>query len=176
MEFKDKKPDQEMRNFSIIIYNEVNFITSYCIKKNIDFDSCDYNTLNILSENIGIIFLGAVITCLDHFGLVKEKKELIEDFEIYIKELYGKNKPWEKVLEKVFAMVAILNRNFVPDDEEETIKNWKIWIREIISRPKNKAIGEIAAIFTGRLYDANEITNDLINHIKLAISIIKDYN
>jgi hypothetical protein len=161
----------------MFIFNELNYITRYCINQNIDITNCDQNVLAVLSENIGMIYLGATITYLQHYELIKEKDELIKDFESYIKQLYGSQAPYKKALQKVYDFVKILDRNLNPNDEEKTIDNWRIWIREILSRPNKASIGKVATFFkVGTLYDERKMTNELLEHItKTKDIIIKEH-
>lgn len=162
-----------MRELSMLIFNELNYITSYCINQNLDINNCDQDVLAVLSENIGMIYLGSAITYLQRYGLIKEKNELINDFEPYIKQLYGRRAPYKKALQKVYDFVKFLDHNFNPDDEEKTIDNWRIWIREILSRPNKASVGKTATFFrVGTLYDERKMTNELLEHIKKTKNII----
>lgn len=166
-----------MRQLSMFIFNELNYITSYCINQNLYINNCDQNVLAVLSENIGMIYLGATITYLQHYELIKEKDELIKDYESYIKQLFGRQAPYKKALQKVYDFVKILDRNLDPNDEEKTIDNWRIWIREILSRPNKTSAGKTATLFrVGTLYDERKMTNELLEHItKTKDIIIKEH-
>ncbi len=168
-----KKSVKQMSQFSMLIYNELNYITSYCINQNLDINNCNQDVLAVLSENIGMIYLGAAITYLQHYGLIKEKDELIKDFEPYIKQLYGRRAPYKKALQKVYDFVKLLDRNFNPDDEEKTIDSWRIWIKEILSRPNKASVGKVATLFrVGTLYDERKMANELLEHITKTKNII----
>ena len=166
-----------MRQLSMIIFNKLNYITSYCINKNVNISKCDQNVLAVLSENVGMIYLGATITYLQHYELIKEKDELIKDFEAYIKQLYGRKAPFKEALQKVYDFVKLLDRKLEPGDEEKTIDNWRIWIREILSRPNKTSVGKTATLFrVGTLYDERKMTNELLEHItKTKDIIIKEH-
>jgi hypothetical protein len=174
--FSKKKPVKQMSQFSMLIYNELNYITSYCINQNIDINNCDQDVLAVLSENIGMIYLGAAITYLQHYGLIKEKDELIKDFEPYTKQLYGRRAPYKKALQKVYDFVKLLDRNLNSDDEEKTIDNWRVWIREILSRQNKASVGKVASLFhVGTLYDERKMTNELLKHITKTKDFVKVY-
>ena len=175
-DFFKKKPVKQMSQFSMLIYNELNYITSYCVNQDLDTNNCDQNVLAVLSENIGMIYLGAAITYLQHYGLIKEKEALIEDFEPYTKQLYGRRAPYKEALEKVYDFVNLFNRELDSDDEEKTIDNWRVWIREILSRQNKASAGEVASFFVvGKLYDERKMTNELLGHIMKTKDIIKTY-
>lgn len=165
-----------MGQFSELIYNELNYITNYCINQNFDTKHCDQDVVAILSENIGMIYLGAVITYLQHYGLIKEKEELIGDYEPYLKELYGRTVQYKEALQKVNDLVKLFDRKTDFDNEEKTIDNWRVWIREILSRQNKAFAGEVASFFgVGTLYDERKITNELLEHITKTKDIIKAY-
>lgn len=167
---------KEMSDFSTIIYNELNYITNRCINQNININSFDNKTLAILSENIGMIYLGIIITYLEHYGLIKERDGLIEDWEVYVRQLYGENAPHNEALGKVLDIAKFFKARLVPNNEQKTINNWSVWIREILSRPNKKAVGEMAAFFTLGLYDVKKMSDELIEHIKVSMSIIKQWH
>ena len=175
-DFFKKKPVKQMSEFSMLIFNELHYITSYCINQNLDINNCDQDVLAVLSENIGMIYLGAAITYLQHYGLIKERDELIKDIESYTKQLCGRRAPYKEALQKVYDFVKLLDRNLNSDDEEKTIDNWRVWIVKILSR-QNKAISPAARLFhAGTLYDERKMTNELLKHItKTRDIIIKAY-
>lgn len=174
-DFFKKKPVKQMSEFSMLIFNELHYITSYCINQNLDINNCGQDVLAVLSENIGMIYLGAAITYLQHYGLIKERDELIKDIEPYTKQLYGRRAPYKEALQKVYDFVKLLNRNLNSDDEEKTIDNWRVWIVKILSR-QNKAPSPTARFFhVGTLYDERKMTNELLKHITKTKDFIKAY-
>lgn len=162
---KNKKPEP-MSEFSKLIYNELNYITSYCINQNLDMNKCNKNVLAILSENIGMIYLSLTIVYLQHCGLIKEKNELIKDFKLYIKELYGEKVSYKKALEKVYDLTNFFNRKLDLDNEEKTIDDCRVLIRTILSRQNKSPAGEVATFFgVGILYDEGKMTEELLEHV-----------
>jgi len=175
-DFSKKKPVKQMSQFSMLIYNELNYITSYCINQNIDINNCDQGVLAVLSENIGMIYLSTTIVYLYHYELIKEGDKLVKDTELYTKQLCSRKSQYKEALQKVYDFVKLFDRNLNPDDEEKTIDNWRIWIEEILSR-QNKAPSPTARFFhVGTLYNEGKMTNELLKHItKTRDIIIKAY-
>lgn len=164
-----------MNQLSTIIYNEMNYIISYCINQNIDINTCDQNVLGVVSENIGMIFLGATIIFLQHYGLIEEKNELIKDYESYVKLFFGNQASYKEALQKVYDIVKLLERNFYASDENKTINNWRIRIREILSRQNKSHVGETSYFFgVGLLYDDKKMTDKLLKHIKMTKNFIME--
>lgn len=164
-----------MNQLSTIIYNEMNYIINHCINQNIDINTCDQNVLKVVSENIGMIFLGAAMVFLQHYGLIEEKNELIKDYESYVKLLFGNQAPFKEALQKVYDIVKLLERNFYANDENKTIDNWQIWIREILSRQNKSHVGETSYFFgVELLYDDKKMTDELLKHIKMTKNFIME--
>lgn len=171
-----KKPVKQMSQFSMLIYNELNYITSYCINQNLDINNCDQNVLAVLSENIGMIYLSTTIVYLYHYGLIKEGDKLVKDTELWIKQLCSRKPQYKEALQKVYDFVKLFDRKLISDDEEKTIDNWEVWIREILSKQNKASVGKVASFFhVGALYDERKMTNELLNHITKTMDIIKVY-
>jgi hypothetical protein len=166
-DFFKKKKKQKMSPTSEIIYNEMNYITNYCVNNNIDVNQCDHKVLSVVSENIGMIYLAAVFSYLECHNLIEEKNNLVDDFKLYVQQQYGKSASYKQALGKVFDLMRILNRGGEYDNEDERIDNWKIWIREILSRSnKASATNEVGAFFgVSKLYDEAKMTDELLKHI-----------
>jgi len=176
-DFSKKKPIKQTSDFSMLIYNELNYITSYCINQNLDINNCNQNVLAVLSENIGMIYLSTAIVNLYHYGLIKEGDKLVKDTKLWVKQICSRKPQYKEALQKVYDFVKLFERNLNPDNEEKTIDNWRIWIEEILSRPNKASVGKVATLFrVGALYDERKMTNELLKHItKTRDIIIKAY-
>jgi len=174
-DFSKKKPIKQTSEFSMLIYNELNYITSYCINQNLNINNCDQDVLAVLSENIGMIYLSTAIVYLYHYGLIKEGDKLVKDTELWAKQLCSRKPQYKEALQKVYDFVKLFDRNLNPDDEEKTIDNWRIWIEKILSR-QNKATSPAAHLFhVGTLYDERKMTNELLKHITKTKNFVKAY-
>lgn len=175
--FFRRKKEQGSDNISTMIYNEMNYITSSCVNNNIDITQCAHGVLSVVSENIGMIYLASVFSYLKSYNLQEEKNSLIDNFEIYAKQLYGKNAPHKEALEKIFDIMKLLNGRSKYENEEQRIDSWKIRIREILSKANKKSAGNEVAAFFGirKLYDEEKMTNELLDHIIKTRDILLSY-
>ncbi|MGM0439159.1 MAG: hypothetical protein ACQEP3_01840 [Patescibacteria group bacterium] len=166
----------KMNKFSKLIYDEVDYISGYCMDQYVDFDKAELCDLRLISKNIKILSLAITLSFLEYANLKNLKTDIVDDFEFYVKSLNtAKEVQIKHVLNKIKDIEKELHKATTLKEKESPLENWKDnWenlIRKILFIPNEKyafrngrtktamTIGAETFFYEYRLID------DFINHV-----------